>query len=137
MDDSQHGRKIFVAIDRLNDRFLEHYGTPRHSGRYPWGSGKNPQRNKNFLSRAKDLEKQGLTQKQIAEAFGMSTTQYRAMRSIAVNEQKKENAAKVQRLHDKGYSNAAIVRETGFKESTIRNYLKPEYQIRRDAAKAC
>lgn len=25
---------------------LEHYGTPRHSGRYPWGSGENPyQRN--------------------------------------------------------------------------------------------
>lgn len=134
MDDSQRGRKIFVAIDRLNDRFLEHYGTPRHSGRYPWGSGKNPQRNKNFISRANDLKKQGLTQKQIAEAFGMSTTQYRAMYSIAVNEQKKENAARVQRLHDKGYSNAAIVRETGFKESTIRNYLKPEYQIRRDAA---
>lgn len=21
---------------------LIHYGTPRHSGRYPWGSGKNP-----------------------------------------------------------------------------------------------
>ena len=27
------------------DDYLEHYGTPRHSGRYPWGSGKNPQRN--------------------------------------------------------------------------------------------
>ena len=134
MDDNQCKKKIFIGIDRLNDRFLEHYGTPRHSGRYPWGSGKNPQRNKNFISRANDLKKQGLTQKQIAEAFGMSTTQYRAMYSIAVNEQKKENAARVQRLHDKGYSNAAIVRETGFKESTIRNYLKPEYQIRRDAA---
>lgn len=129
----QH-KKIFIAIDDLHDRFLEHYGTPRHSGRYPWGSGKNPQRNKNFLSRAKDLEKQGLTQKQIAEAFGMSTTQYRALRSIAVNEEKKANMARVQSLHDKGYSNAAIERETGFKESTIRNYLKPEYQIRRDAA---
>ena len=22
--------------------YLAHYGTPRHSGRYPWGSGKNP-----------------------------------------------------------------------------------------------
>ena len=21
---------------------LAHYGTPRHSGRYPWGSGNNP-----------------------------------------------------------------------------------------------
>ena len=22
--------------------YLVHYGTPRHSGRYPWGSGKEP-----------------------------------------------------------------------------------------------
>lgn len=24
------------------DSILEHYGTKRHSGRYPWGSGENP-----------------------------------------------------------------------------------------------
>ena len=118
----------------MGDKYLLHYGTPRHSGRYPWGSGKNPQRNKNFLSRANDLKNQGLTEKQIAEAFGMSTTQYRAMHSIAVNERQKENIAKVQKLHEKGYSNMAISRETGFPESTVRNYLKPEYQARRDTA---
>lgn len=118
----------------MGDKYLLHYGTPRHSGRYPWGSGKNPQRNKNFLSRANDLKNQGLTEKQIAEAFGMSTTQYRAMHSIAVNERQKENIAKVQKLHEKGYSNMAIARETGFPESTVRNYLKPEYQARRDTA---
>lgn len=118
----------------MGDKYLLHYGTPRHSGRYPWGSGKNPQRNKNFLTRANDLKKQGLTEKQIAEAMGYSTTQYRALHSIAVNEQKNENIAKVQKLHEKGYSNAAISRETGFPESTIRNYLKPEYQARRDTA---
>ena len=118
----------------MGDNYLFHYGTPRHSGRYPWGSGKNPQRNKNFLTRANDLKKQGLTEKQIAEAMGYSTTQYRALHTIAVNEQKNENIAKVQKLHEKGYSNAAISRETGFPESTIRNYLKPEYQARRDTA---
>lgn len=118
----------------MGDNYLFHYGTPRHSGRYPWGSGKNPQRNKNFLTRANDLKKQGLTEKQIAEVMGYSTTQYRALHTIAVNEQKNENIAKVQKLHEKGYSNAAISRETGFPESTIRNYLKPEYQARRDTA---
>jgi hypothetical protein len=45
----------------MSDNVLKHYGTPRHSGRYPWGSGKNPQRNKNFLARANDLKRQGLT----------------------------------------------------------------------------
>ncbi len=118
----------------MQDKTLKHYGTPRHSGRYPWGSGKNPQRNKNFLSRANDLKKQGLTDTQIAEAFGMSTTKYRAMHSIAVNEQQKEKIARVTKLRDAGYSTAAISRETGFPESTVRNYLRPEYQERRDKA---
>ena len=31
---------------------LEHYGTKRHSGRYPWGRGENPyQRSRDFLAR--------------------------------------------------------------------------------------
>lgn len=28
-------------IDIFDDELM-HYGTPRHSGRYPWGSGENP-----------------------------------------------------------------------------------------------
>lgn len=118
----------------MGDKYLLHYGTPRHSGRYPWGSGKNPQRNKNFLSRANDLKKQGMSQKEIAKAMGYSTTQYRALYSIAVNEKKKDDIDKVRKLKEKGYSNMAISRETGIPEPTIRNYLKPEYQARRDTA---
>lgn len=113
---------------------LYHYGTPRHSGRYPWGSGKNPQRNKNFLGRANDLKKQGLSQKEIAEAFGMSTVQYRAMYSHAINEKKKSDILKVQKLHDKGMSNMAISRATGIPDTTVRNYLKPAFQERRNTA---
>lgn len=29
----------------MNTDGLIHYGTPRHSGRYPWGSGKKPYQN--------------------------------------------------------------------------------------------
>ena len=36
---------------------LKHYGMPRRSGRYPWGSGENPQRNGDFLSRVEELKK--------------------------------------------------------------------------------
>ena len=117
-----------------SESVLVHYGTPRHSGRYPWGSGKNPQRNKNFLTRANELKEQGLSSTEIAKAFGYSTTQYRALYSMAVNEKKKEDMAKVQKLKEKGYSTMAIARETGFPESTVRNYLKPDYQARRDTA---
>ena len=59
-----------------NDNELMHYGMPRRSGRYPWGSGKDPyQRTGDFLTRIDDLKKQGLTEKEIADAFGLTTTE--------------------------------------------------------------
>ena len=46
---------------------LKHYGTPRHSGRYPWGSGDEPyQRSMDFLGRYEQLKKQGMSDKDIA-----------------------------------------------------------------------
>lgn len=33
-----------------NQDFLMHYGTPRHSGRYPWGSGDNPYQHENWFA---------------------------------------------------------------------------------------
>ena len=40
---------------------LMHYGMPRRSGRYPWGSGENPyQHSGDFLSRVEELQKEGL-----------------------------------------------------------------------------
>ena len=112
---------------------IYHYGTPRHSGRYPWGSGKNPQRNKNFLQRADELKKQGLTEKEIANAFGMSTTQYRAQRKIAANERDKALLSEAIRLKDKGYSNVEIGKRIGKNESYVRSILDPSRQQRIDA----
>ena len=41
---------------------LMHYGTPRHSGRYPWGSGEDPyQHSGDFISRYQSLKKEGKT----------------------------------------------------------------------------
>ena len=46
-----------------DEEFLEHYGTPRHSGRYPWGSGEDPyQHEKDFLGRVEELKKSGWTE---------------------------------------------------------------------------
>lgn len=109
----------------MSDELL-HYGTPRHSGRYPWGSGKNPQRNKNFYQRAWDLKKQGLSDTEVARAFNMSTTQYRALYKIAREEREKEDISKVIKLKEKGWSNTAIAKEMGRNESVIRSWLKEE-----------
>ena len=82
---------------------LEHYGTPRHSGRYPWGSGENPyQRNGNFVSHVKKLRTQGLTEVQIARGMGMTTSQLRAKMSIAKSEMRKEEASMAWKLKQKG-----------------------------------
>ena len=110
--------------------FIAHYGTPRHSGRYPWGSGKNPQRSKNWLQRADELAAQGLSQKEIAQAFGMSTGDYRAYRRNYVYEQGMKNQAQALEWHDKGMSNVAIAERLGVSEGTVRNYLDPKKKQR-------
>ena len=115
--------------------YLKHYGTPRHSGRYPWGSGKNPQRNRSFLQRADELQAQGLSKKEIAEAFGLSTGDYVAMRKIYKNQIDAENQLKALKLHNKQWSNTAIAKELGVSEGTVRNMLDPNKKQREDTVK--
>ena len=102
---------------------LKHYGTPRHSGRYPWGSGKNPQRNKNLYRRAQELKAQGRTEKEIAQTLHMTTTEYRALYSIAKDEMRAERDNRVMVLKDKGWSNVAIAKELGISEANVRNII--------------
>lgn len=111
-------------------KFLEHYGTPRHSGRYPWGSGKNPQRNRNFIQRADELAAQGLSKKEIAKAMGYSTGDYIAIRKNYKYQIAMENQAEALKLHDKGWSNVAIAEKLGISEGTVRNMLDPNKKQR-------
>lgn len=114
-----------------------HYGTPRHSGRYPWGSGDNPyQRNASFLAHVKALQAKGLTEKEIAEGMGMTIKQLRARRSVAKDEKRNADTAEAYRLKEKGYSNVAIGRRMGLNESTVRSLLDPAKQKRAEATKA-
>ena len=113
-----------------SDDYLEHYGTPRHSGRYPWGSGKNPQRNKNFLQRVEELKEQGLTEKERAEAFGLSTGQLRAKYSVARNEEKMALKAQMIELREKGMSEPAIAERLGTTVSKVHNYLDPHKEFK-------
>lgn len=116
-----------------DENVLMHIGTPRHSGRYPWGSGENPnQRNKNFLSYVKELKKQGLSEAQIAKGMGMSTTKLRAEISIAGAQVRNETAAQVIALKERQYSNVAIGQKLGINESSVRAILEPSSKERRD-----
>jgi hypothetical protein len=113
--------------------YLQHYGTKRHSGRYPWGSGEEPYQDGNsFLGAVDELSKKGLSQVEIAESFGMTTTQLRAYKSIAKNEKVQAEVAMVQRLKDKGYGNVEIGKRLGIPESTVRTRLKPGEKVKDD-----
>lgn len=106
---------------------LQHYGTPRHSGRYPWGSGDNPyQRTGNFLKTYYDLKAQGMKEKDIADFFNFHDTfELRARVSIASNNQRKDDIAYALKLKEHGYSNTEIGRRMGINESTVRSLLSP------------
>lgn len=117
----------------MTDEELIHYGTPRKSGRYPWGSGGDPnQRNKQFLSYVDDLKKKGMSETDIAKGLGMTTTQLRAQKTIAKNAQKKADISQAQRLKDKGMSNIAIGQQMGINESSVRALLAPSAQQKND-----
>ena len=52
----------FGLVDQLENDELAHYGIKRRSGRYPYGSGKDPfQHGSDFLARVKELKKAGFT----------------------------------------------------------------------------
>lgn len=116
--------------------YLIHYGTPRHSGRYPWGSGKNPyQRYKSFIGHVTELRKKGLSDTEVAEAMGITTTQLRARLTISRSEVRKGDERTAAKLKDKGYSNTAIAEKMGINESSVRNLLNPTLSERNAVTK--
>ena len=116
---------------------LYHYGTPRHSGRYPWGSGENPyQSDMDFKAHYNSLKKKGWTQKEIAKSMNMNTSQLRAKVDIASENMTRARDAAVYKLREKGYSKMAIARQLQIPESTVRNVLKNVDRVRDDTTRA-
>ena len=64
---------------------LMHYGMPRRSGRYPWGSGKDPyQHCTDFLSRLQYMSSEGVSDEDIAKTMGLTMEQFKIEKSFAV-----------------------------------------------------
>lgn len=106
---------------------IKHYGTKRHSGRYPWGSGEDPYQHEGwFLSRVDELKRKGLTETEIAKALGMSTTEYRKEKSLARAQERNLIREKALSLRDQGYGYSEIGRTLGKNESTIRSILNED-----------
>ena len=106
---------------------LVHYGTPRHSGRYPWGSGKDPyQSAKGFFAERQRLRDQGLSDTDIARAWGMSTTEFRAIGMHLGEEKRAGDISRAVRMKQAGLPNTVIAEKMGINESSVRNLLSKD-----------
>jgi predicted transcriptional regulator len=124
---------------------LQHYGMPRRSGRYPWGSGDDPyQRTMDFLGRVEELRGRGMSETEIARELKIvnekgepSTGRLRAQIGYANDERKLHQIETMKRLRDKeGMGPTAIGKEMGLSESTVRSMLDPKVEERAKQSKA-
>lgn len=123
-------------MNDVTESVLIHYGMPRRSGRYPWGSGDNPyQHSGDFLSRIAELKSQGLSETEIAKSLNLSSTEYRAYKAIAKNERRALDVATAKGLREKGYSLNEIAEKMGYSnDSSVRSLLNEGSEARMNQA---
>ena len=124
--------------DLTDEEFLAHYGMPRRSGRYPWGSGKDDyQHSMDFLGRIDKLKKQGWqeTPENIERDFGLSVKEYRMEKSLCNNERRIYQVKRAKSLKEDGLSTSEIGRKMGVNESTVRSWFDQESEARMLQAK--
>lgn len=128
---------------------LAHYGIKRRSGRYPWGSGRNPyQHSGDFLSRVHELKSKNFTmideetgklltgETAIARAMGMSTTAFRARYANARDEQRTIEAEKARSMREHGATLQEITKALGYKnDSSVRALLEERTNAKRNKAR--
>ena len=150
MHDFYDGEVYFDQDDmiahELDEDWIQHYGVPRRSGRYPWGSGDNPYQHEDFydgfLSRVQGFRKDGLSEEDQAKQLGFaSVKEYRnavaeAERINSFNRNLVENLAATGKTHHNAGSELdrlaqvkdRIRRETGLtKENEINNLAMKEF----------
>lgn len=125
------------------DLYLEHYGMPRRSGRYPYGSGENPfQHGRDFLGRIKEMKDSNFTwtdpetgetftgEKAIYKSMGLTSTEYRRQVSWANYEKRLIDVKTAKSLKEDGLGATEIGRKMGIPESTVRSLLDPKSEDR-------
>lgn len=114
----------------IGDYFM-HFGTPRHSGRYPWGSGENPYQSDPFLSKINQMKSEGKKETEIAEAMNMSTTRLRSQIQIKKSQIRADLVQQAKSLKSDGLNTSEIARRMGFaNESSVRSLLNTDSERR-------
>lgn len=126
---------------------LLHYGILRESGRYPWGSGKDPyQRSMQFYGLVDEMRKKGLTDPEIAKAIGLTVkeldptshkgftvAQLRDTRTIAKENKILYETRAAVKLRDKGVSVDVISETLGLPKATVRLRLANSENLKQSA----
>ena len=119
-----------------------HYGMPRRSGRYPWGSGEEPyQHAMDFLGRYERMKKSGKTDRDIAKELNLlnekgepSTGILRLELKYARDMRQIDKMQTARALKEDGLGATEIGRKMGLSESTVRSLLDPAAQARAELA---
>lgn len=104
----------YIIGDRLvledSERVLAHYGMPRRSGRYPWGSGEDPyQHTPGFYANYLKMKGQGMKDEDIATGMGLTMAQLKDLNYYELTQQ--------------GYTDQTeIAEKMGISTSELRNY---------------
>lgn len=116
-------------MDILMHRGIPHDGPIPHSGRYPFGSGKELFENID-ISNASDVygayrraHTEGMTDSEIADALGITLLELRAKRSAGKEEVVNKRNIDIRRMHEHGDSNTRIAEKLGVTEGTVRNVI--------------
>ena len=129
----------YYGMSETVEEYIEHYGMPRRSGRYPYGSGETPyQHGRDFLGRISDMKKENFTwtdpadgkvytgEKAIYKSMGLTSSEYRRQVSWANYEKRLQDVATAKSLKEDGLGATEIGRKMGLPESTVRSLLNPK-----------
>lgn len=106
------------------EEHILHYGIKRRSGRYPWGSGEDPYQGEGlFLSDYRKLRDSGMSEIDIANEMGITTTQLRNSITYATKKERDFQNQQITVLKEQGLSNTDIAKQLGVSEGTVRNRL--------------
>ena len=125
------------AVEKFTVFDLMHYGMPRRSGRYPWGSGDNPfQHAPDFYARVREYKKAGLSEQEICKAEGINSKEYRMAYSIAKDKVRADKIAYAKSALADGKTKTQIAKELSEKygehigDTTVGSLLNADRESR-------
>ena len=132
-----------LFADMIDEDYIEHYGMPRRSGRFPWGSGENPyQHVGDFSNHVKKLRDQGISDTEIAKMLHLTSASSLKERYRQDNNEARRIATDAVISWEKdGLTREEMVKKLAEQynyhvagESTIRSMLNEERAAKRKVA---